>query len=142
MNLTKGEIAYRNFLSGMNCSESVVMAFKDEIPVDEDVLKSMVTGLGAGLGRQRLVCGAVSGMTIVISVLNPTLSKAEIYALVQKACADFKAGTGSLICGELLSGITADSTPMPSERSGEYYRKRPCPELCRLAADIAAKYVG
>ena len=30
---------------------------------------------------------------------------------------------------------TLDSTP-------EYYKKRPCPELCRIAADIMAEYIA
>lgn len=139
MNGNKSDVAKANFLSGLNCAQAVVLAFKDEINVDENVLKSLVTGLGAGLGRQRLTCGAVSGMAVVLSALNSNLSKAENYALIQKACAEFKSDVGSLICGELLKN-SAYSSPVPEKRTDEYYKKRPCADLCALAAEIAEKY--
>lgn len=31
--------------------------------------------------------------------------------------------------------------PAPEARTAEYYKKRPCPELCKCAADILAKYL-
>ena len=140
--MTKGYIAKNLFLNGKNCSVSVVLAFKEELGLPEEALKKLFLGFGGGLARQRLVCGAVSGMTAVISALcSDGDNKAEAYAVIQKACEDFKAEVGSVICAELLNGIAASNTsPVPEERTSEYYKKRPCADLCALAADIAEKY--
>ena len=35
----------------------------------------------------------------------------------------------------------AKDTPTPSERTEKYYAARPCPELCRYAADLLDKYL-
>ena len=137
-----GEIAKGYFLQGFNCCQAVVLAFKDEIKLSEDDIKRLAIGFGGGLARQRLTCGAVSGMAMVIGAANADKSKAEVYLLIQKACEDFKAETGSIICGELLSGdILKDKSCVPEERTAEYYKKRPCAELCYLAAEITEKYI-
>lgn len=139
----KGKTAKNYFLTGLNCCQAVVMAFKDELRLSEDEIKRFTIGFGGGLARQRLTCGAVSGMAMVISALKSDgKDKGYIYALIQKACEEFKAETGSLICAEMLSGeILKDKSAIPEERTPEYYKKRPCADICHLAAEIAEKYI-
>ena len=139
----KGEIAKNNFLSGLNCAQAVVLAFKDELGLSEDTIKKLSIGFGGGLARQRLTCGAVSGMAMVIGMLSTDGNdKAAAYAKIKAACDEFKAETGSLICAEMLSGeILKDKSTTPEDRTPEYYKKRPCADLCYLAAKIAEKYV-
>ena len=68
--------------------------------------------------------------------------KLAIYSLIQDACAQFKNQVGSLICAELLEGkVKVETSPVPEQRTAEYYKKRPCAELCEIAADITAKYI-
>ena len=139
----KGEIAENYFLRGLNCCQAVVLAFKDESGLSEEEIKRLTIGFGGGLARQRLTCGAVSGMAMVLGALKSDGNdKAAAYSLIQKACEEFKAETGSLICAEMLSGeILKDKSATPEERTPEYYKKRPCAALCRLAAEIAEKYI-
>ena len=139
----KGEIAKNYFLSGYNCCQAVVLAFKDEIKLSEEEIKKLTIGFGGGLARQRLTCGAVSGMAMVISAIKSDgKDKGYIYSLIQKACEEFKAETGSLICAEMLSGeILKDKSAVPEPRTPEYYKKRPCAYLCYLASEIAEKYL-
>ena len=141
--MDKGQIAVDNFKSGLNCAQAVVLAFKDELKLDELTLKKMSIAFGGGLGRQRLTCGAVSGMCMVLgALLSNGSDRLFIYDIVQKACADFKKEVGSIICGELLDGnVLKDHSPKPEERTEEYYKKRPCAELCRLAGEITQKYL-
>ena len=141
--MEKGLLAVENFKTGMNCCQAVVLAFKDELGIDELTLKKLSIGFGGGLGRQRLTCGAVSGMCMVISTLKSDgVDKLSIYKLIQDACAEFKEYTGSLICAELLDAQTAaDTNPVPEARTDAYYKKRPCADMCRIAAEIANKYV-
>ena len=63
------------------------------------------------------------------------------YTLVQEMAADFRERNGgSIVCGELL-GLRekGQEGPAPSERTAEYYKKRPCPEIIRNAATIVAE---
>lgn len=139
----KGEIAKGYFLQGLNCCQAVALAFRDELKLTEDDIKRLTIGFGGGLARQRLTCGAVSGMAMVIGAINENKGKGEVYSLIQKACEEFKAETGSIICGEMLSGeILKDKSAIPEERTPEYYKKRPCADLCYLAAEIAEKYIN
>lgn len=139
----KGEIAYQNFTSGLACSQAVALAFKEEIGIDAELLSDMTLGFGGGIGRQRLVCGAVSGMVMAISALCAKgKSKVELYKVIQDACADFKKEFGSLICAELLGEKPLEKpNPNAEERTPEYYKKRPCAEICRIAGEIAEKYI-
>ena len=141
--MTKGQLAKQNFNSGLNCAQAVVLAFKDELGLTEEQLKKLSIGFGGGLGRQRLTCGAVSGMCMVLSYLKSNgQDKLPIYSIIQDACAQFKNKVGSLICADLLEGkVKVETSPVPEERTAEYYKKRPCAELCKIAGDIAQKYL-
>ena len=140
----KGEQAKNLFLSGLNCCQAVVLAFEDQMGIRKNELQKIAIGFGGGLARQRLTCGAVSGMAMVLGkILSDGKDKGYIYSVIQKACEEFKKETGSLICGELLSGdIAKDKSASPSERTESYYKKRPCAELCYLAAEITEKYIN
>ncbi len=104
--MTKGDLAKQNFLSGLNCSQAVALAFQSEMGLDEETIKKLSIGFGGGLARQRLTCGAVSGMAMVLSyLLSNGEDKLQIYKIIQDACADFKGELGTLICEELLNGV-------------------------------------
>lgn len=141
--MTKGDVAKNYFLSGYNCSTSVVLAFKDEIGLSEEVLAKAAIGFGGGFARQRLTCGAVSGAGMVLSFLKSDgKDKRYIYELIQKVCADIKSQLGSLVCEDLLSGkIEVDTRPVPEKRTDEYYKKRPCADICKICADTVEKYL-
>ena len=135
------------FLGGYNCAQSVAVAFCDVTGLDEKTTARMMSAFGGGMGRLREVCGAVSGMTMVLSNKfastdpNDHAKKAELYALIQKAAGEFKDENGSIVCRELLGLPDKNSDPVPEERTKEYYKKRPCAELVHCAATIAEKYL-
>lgn len=148
MRMTKDEARERarnNFLSGLNCTQSVVAVFAEELGFDSRVL-AVAQPFGAGICRMREVCGTVSGMMMCLgmSAGSPTADKAAkdaVYAHGQKLAAEFKASTGSLICAELLGLAHGAEPPTSEERTAGYYKKRPCPELCALAAGIVWEHL-
>ena len=142
--MDKGNLAKENFLTGLNCAQAVTLAFKDEMGLGEDALKKLSIGFGGGVARQRNVCGAVLGMTLVLSyLLSNGEDKLSIYKVIQDACAEFKSEVGSIVCAELLDPETLkDKSPVPEERTEKYYKKRPCAELCALAGQITQKYLS
>ena len=62
--------------------------------------------------------------------------KAAAYPAIQDFGAAFKAEVGSIVCRELLAGTGATTGGAPEPRTPDYYRKRPCVELVRLAASL------
>lgn len=124
--MTKGEIAKNNYQSGMNCAQAVVLAFKEEIGLSELTLKKLIIGFGGGFGRQGLVCGAVCGMTMVLSYLKTDgVDKLKAYALIKDACETVKQKIGSIVCADLLAD-----------------KKVPCGEICKIVADITQNFLN
>ena len=75
---------------------------------------------------------------------TPTLpKKTQTYTEIQALAEQYKQrnGGGSIVCRELLGLAKAEGSPVASPRTADYYKKRPCPELVRLAADIMAEYM-
>lgn len=145
--MSKADSAKELFESGCNCCQAVFCAFLDETNLTKEDAMRLSAGFGGGVGRMREVCGAVSGLTMVLSNKfastdpNDKKAKTELYALIQQAAGDFKEENGSIICRELLGLGEKSSSPVPEERTKEYYKKRPCSELVHCAAAIAEKYL-
>ena len=137
-----GIIAEENFKRGYNCAQSVLLAFGDLTGLEEDTALRLSSSFGGGLGRLREVCGAVSGGAMVLGLLrgydDPSDSEAKKthYRLIQDFADRFRAENGSIICRELLSGVKVQEGNDPEQRTAEYYKKRPCPELVRQASDL------
>ena len=145
--MTRKEAAMDYFMKGYNCSQSVVLAFEDLLPVDKNTLSKIASSFGGGMGRLREVCGAVSGMFMVVGLLygydGPETGdiKAGHYARIQELAHRFEEKNGSIVCRELLNLKTLRDEPVPEKRTNEYYRKRPCPELVGDAAGILEEYI-
>lgn len=145
----QGDAAYAWFLKGYNCSQSVVAAFAPQLGLTEEMALRLSAGFGAGIGRMREVCGAFCGVVTVLSMVyaDPTdpKDKSRMYALVQQAAEQYRARNGgSIICRELLAkaGAAPAGGTAAEERTAEYYKKRPCPELCRICADLCAEFIA
>jgi len=145
----RGERARDFFLQGYNCCQAVLLAFADILEaegLDENMVKTIGSGFGGGFARMREVCGSFSGCTVMAGFIRPAVSpgmdeRKANYALVQEMAADFRERNGgSIVCGELL-GLRErkQEGPVPSERTAEFYKKRPCPEIIRNAAVIVAE---
>lgn len=139
---------------GYNCCQAVVLAYNDVFGLDDVTAASLSSGFGGGMGRMREVCGSVSGMVMLAGLIRPASDpsvkewRTANYALVQEMAADFKAINGSIVCKELLglvpmgsSSPTPAESPEPSDRTPEYYKKRPCEELVGIAARIVGEKI-
>lgn len=144
--MDKAQKAKELFLSGYNCSQSVFGTFCEDFGINFDTAMMISSGFGGGIGRLREVCGAFSGIVMVLSLkygyknADDRQKKKELYTHIQNLAKKFKQDNKSIICKELL-GLVADSSPNPSQRTTAYYRKRPCPELVAYAAKILDEYL-
>lgn len=145
------ERARNYFLKGYNCAQAVVMAFDDVMAMEESTLARLAAPFGGGMGRMREVCGTVSGMTMVAGAIAPSSDPSNLeertknYALVQHFAEQFRVENGDIVCRRLLGlepMVERNETAMPSQRTAEYYKKRPCGEYVACAARIVAEYLA
>lgn len=137
---------------GFNCCQAVVLAYNDILGLDDKVAASVASGFGGGMGRMREVCGSVSGMTLLAGLISPAddpnnkSGRTANYALVQEMAEKFREINGSILCKELLGLVPMGSannapkeSPEPSDRTPDYYKKRPCEELVGISARIVGE---
>lgn len=143
--MDRAERAAQLFLNGYNCAQAVAVAFSDLTGLTPELSAKMASSFGGGMGRMREVCGAVSGMLLVTSLLygydrpEDDQGKKELYKLVQSLADQFRQQNGSIICRELLKNPPSD--PNPSPRTAEYYRQRPCATMVYTAANVLDAYI-
>ena len=128
------------FKEGYNCAQAVLLAFNDVTGLDEKAALTLSSSFGGGIARMREVCGAVSGMCMVLGVLygyddpkDYEVKKAH-YELIRAAADKFKAENGSIICREILGDPAHGGDPTP--RTASFYKKRPCAEYVGMCARI------
>ena len=134
------------FLKDYNCAQAVAVAFCDVTGLEPKQAARMAAPFGGGMGRMREVCGAVSGMLMVLGTLygydtpDSDQVKKEHYALVQTLAGKFREENGSIVCREILKNPPSD--PNPSPRTAEYYAQRPCARMVYTAAKILDEYIA
>ncbi|MDD2648321.1 MAG: C-GCAxxG-C-C family protein [Eubacteriales bacterium] len=135
-------------MRGFSCAQSVLCAFRDVAGLTEEQALMLGGGLGAGIGRMRLTCGAFCAIAAVCGFITGNVSpdiakRGETYALVQKLRDEFVTETGALECREIL-GLIADEKLgcEPCERTKEYYMKRPCVAVVAATCRILEKEIA
>lgn len=142
--------AVENFMAGYGCCQSVVAAFADLYGLDDTLAKKIAAGFGGGIGRMRMMCGAVSGIVMLVGLHcgqtegSDREGKSACYKVVQELLEQSCQQNGSLICAEIL-GLKgyekATSSYIASPRTAEYYKTRPCADKVESAARIFADYL-
>lgn len=133
------------FLEGYNCTQAVFLAYSDLFDIEAQFAARISASFGGGMGRLREVCGTVSGMLLIAGFMepfdNPTDkgAKTRNYTLVQELAENFRRKNGAIVCRELLGLDHQKDAPEPSDRTPEYYKKRPCVEYIASAARIVGE---
>ena len=84
----------------------------------------------------------VAGLVFYDAGSASNKEKSALYAREQELAKRFRAENGSIICRELLAGVKTQPGPQAEERTPEYYKKRPCADLCAEAAGILEEYLA
>ena len=100
-----------------NCCQSVLLAYADTLPMDEDALRRIGAGFAVGMGTMEATCGALIGAGIVAG--HRTAGSAAV-RLARDIHARFLANCGATICKDLKG---RDTGRVLCE----------CPECCRNA---------
>ncbi len=131
--MNKGNEAKNYYEEGYNCCQAVVAAFQDEIDMDLDALLRLSSSFGGGMGGLGEVCGAASGMFLVLGALKGYDTSQEPgdkqlhYARIKAIAKRFEEKYGSLLCRELKS----------PERGRVF-----CGELVEYAASLTEEYLA
>ena len=139
---SKSQKAYTFFKCGYNCAQAVFCAYAPDYGIDEKTATALSASFGGGMGRMRLTCGAVSAMFMLAGLhfgeydVNDNCAKAAHYERIQELARRFERENASITCATLLGLQSGASEPMPEVRNNEYYKKRPCADLVRNAAEI------
>lgn len=142
----RSDLAHDYFKEGYNCAQSTFMAFSDVIPMSIEDMRAVSEAFGGGFAKLRGNCGAVSAIGMLAGFMvtksgDPEADKKAVYKATRDMIDLFIKRNGTLNCGELLKNvkdITADYIPTP--RSAEYYRVRPCVKFVTDAVEIAEEY--
>lgn len=105
----RAEKAKELFKNGYNCSQSVFTAFADLYGIDKETAFKLSTPLGGGFAGNREICGAISGMAMVVGLEGGSAkvydkdSRTENYNQVNGLIELFRQKFGSVYCKYLLN---------------------------------------
>ena len=133
--------AKRNFNSGYNCAESVLLAISQDLEVSSSNVESLIpriaTGFGGGIGRNGDVCGALSGGVMAIGLAlgrdRSEESRDPCYQAADRFYSDFVKTFGSCKCRE-LTGVD-----LKTPQGKEAYQRRIHEERCNPIIAWSAK---
>ncbi|MBK8808276.1 MAG: C_GCAxxG_C_C family protein [Bacteroidales bacterium] len=109
--MNNSEKAIEYFRNSFNCSQSVLTPFALNYSLSEDTSLKIACAFGAGMGRQQLTCGAVTGALMVLGLeygkaLNDVDSKkTETYSKTVEFIKKFEEQHKTINCRELLNGL-------------------------------------
>ena len=143
--MTYKEKAIALFFEGANCAQAVFAAFAPLTGFEEKAALRIAAPFGGGFGRMREVCGAFSGMMLVVGNLfgydSPEHPEKDLlYPRVQELGRRFRERFGTLVCRDLLQK-KAEVGGLASPRTKEYYASRPCALFVEGAAEILLEYL-
>jgi C_GCAxxG_C_C family probable redox protein len=109
--MNKSDKALVYFRNKFNCSQSVFTAFGETYGMSENDCLKIGCAFGAGMGRQQLTCGAVTGALMALGLKygkamgDPEEKKQLTYEKTREFFAEFIRIHGTTSCRELLLGL-------------------------------------
>ena len=136
----------KNFPDGrpFNCCESILLALKDHIGGETNLIPKVGTGIGAGVSLNGLLCGAVSSIAIAVGMKygrsSPEENPQPVWNTVDKYIAEFKKKFVYVNCRELtgLDIKTRDGLKEYFARVHDYA----CADRIRFAVEKGVKILA
>jgi C_GCAxxG_C_C family probable redox protein len=101
--------AISSFKSGLNCAQSVLMAYSAQLNLDENFCLKLSSGFGGGMGRLQETCGAVTGSYMIIGIKATNIypdaneSREKTISMIREFTEKFKTIHKSTNCSKLLN---------------------------------------
>lgn len=109
--MIRTELARQYFRNSFNCSQSVLCVFAHDLGISRDSAMKLASAFGAGIARQQLTCGAVTGAIMALSLKfgkglrDDDSRKTHAYSKALELMEEFKKRNKSITCLELLDGL-------------------------------------
>jgi C_GCAxxG_C_C family probable redox protein len=109
--MNRSDKALEYFRDKFNCSQSVFAVFGQEDGLSENHCLKIGCAFGAGMGRQQLTCGAVTGALLALglkygkAIGDAEENKQQTYEMTREFFKEFVAMHGTTSCRELLKGL-------------------------------------
>lgn len=105
----KEKNAMNIFRSGLNCAQTILAIYAEDLQLDSDLALSISCGFGAGMGRLQETCGAVTGSYMVLGLYNAKKHndtkdrKDKTYSMIQAFNDKFISLHGTTNCKKLIN---------------------------------------
>jgi C_GCAxxG_C_C family probable redox protein len=140
----KGEKAANALLvEKMNCAQSVLTVFCEELGLDRATALRLTMGFGGGEGHTGGTCGAVVGAYLVFGLqqeleTNMQPAKDKAVARIMEFTRRFKEMHGSTLCPELLGyDLRIEDQFKAAVKDGAFVKK--CTVFIKDAAELVEK---
>lgn len=141
--MKKYEEVITKFQEGLNCSQVVLLAFAEELGIDDASVLKIACGFGGGMGHGE-VCGAVSGAIMALGLkygqwdILDIASKLKTNEVVKEFVAEFKSLNNSITCRDLL-GCDLNTDSGKNYAIEKQLFLNTCPKLIKDSIDILGK---
>lgn len=129
------EEAVKNFLSGYNCAQSVLLTIAMHYRVKNVLIPKIATGFGSGIGRCGSVCGALTGGVMALGMQYGTnkpsrKQREKCYELTKKLFAEFEEHHGTILCRNLIGYDLSEAEERRRAKDENVFEKK-CPDFIR-----------
>ncbi|MGI6212082.1 MAG: C-GCAxxG-C-C family protein [Anaerovoracaceae bacterium] len=91
----------------MNCCQSVLLAYADDLGKSKSELLQLGSGFGSGMGGQKATCGALVGAVIAANLLKGE-DRHQAKETSSAMLDEFESLVGATICGDIKREETGD----------------------------------
>ena len=141
------EIAVQYFADGYLCSQSVLLAYAEELGIDPRIATRIAAPFGAGIAYTGSTCGAVTGALMAIGLrYGHDVSEGEppnrdMFERLEAFMSAFEKQHGSVFCRVLLGQDVSTEHGLAAAREEGLFETR-CPryvgDAARLVGEILA----
>jgi len=145
--MNRADQAVSSFKSGFNCSQAILSTFAEQFGLDRNLALKLVAGFGGGMGRMAGICGAVTGVLLVLGLKDGPVGAEDqkgreaVYQRVQEFAKRFEARNGSTICRDLIRCDFSTPEGLASAQQQKLF-KTVCPKFVQDAAEILEGMLG
>ncbi len=131
---------------GFNCCESVLQGLGDYLGVKSDLIPSIATGFGGGIGHTGGVCGAITGAVMALGIKYGRKDPRDkeqrdwLYRRVENFLQDAEQELGSLNCRDLIGLTLNTDEAMTIYREKNLRRK--CHQIIEQVEKLAQAYLS
>ncbi len=125
---------------GFNCAQSVVQSISEVVfDIDSPYVARIATLFGGGMGKQDLICGAVTGAYMALGLIygtdKPGDNRSKAYRLAGEFRQRFEKRFGSLYCTDLSKCNLSTREGWEKFRNEKVHEDK-CPEFVNGAIEI------